>query len=208
MGRNQPLSKHAAAKRRNRSTPLLAAVATATAGVAIFAGVSSGGNSSAAPELQPVSATASVDVSQALAQRSETVSRSARRTAVTKAKASALTGLSSNGVSALTERTNVGVSDPKAAAAAMLGDYGWNGSQFSCLDSLWERESHWNPLAHNPYSGAHGIPQSLPGSKMASAGPDWATNPITQIKWGLGYIQGRYGSPCAAWGHSESHGWY
>jgi len=70
------------------------------------------------------------------------------------------------------------------------------------------RESHWNPHAHNASSGAHGIPQALPGSKMASAGPVWQSNPVTQIKWGLGYIQGRYGTPCNAWGHSESHGWY
>ena len=70
------------------------------------------------------------------------------------------------------------------------------------------RESGWNPSAQNASSGAYGIPQSLPGSKMASAGADWATNPATQIKWGLGYIQDRYGSPCGAWGHSESYGWY
>ena len=80
--------------------------------------------------------------------------------------------------------------------------------QFGCLDSLWERESHWNVYADNPNSSAYGIPQALPGSKMASAGADWATNPVTQIRWGLGYIQDRYGSPCGAWGHSQSHGWY
>jgi hypothetical protein len=62
--------------------------------------------------------------------------------------------------------------------------------------------------ADNPNSSAYGIPQALPGSKMASAGPDWANNPITQIRWGLGYIADRYGSPCGAWGHSQSHGWY
>lgn len=80
--------------------------------------------------------------------------------------------------------------------------------QWSCLDALWQRESNWNPSAMNPSSGAYGIPQSLPGSKMASAGADWRTNPATQIRWGLGYIKGRYGSPCGAWGHSQSVGWY
>ena len=85
-----------------------------------------------------------------------------------------------------------------------MPQFGFSTDQFGCLDSLWTRESQWNPAAHNPSSGAHGIPQSLPGSKMASAGPDWATNPVTQITWGLGYIQDRYGSPCGAWGHSES----
>ena len=73
---------------------------------------------------------------------------------------------------------------------------------------LWTRESNWNVYADNPSSSAYGIPQALPGSKMASAGPDWENNAVTQIKWGLGYIQDRYGSPCAAWGHSESHGFY
>ena len=80
--------------------------------------------------------------------------------------------------------------------------------QFGCLDSLFAKESGWNAHAMNPSSGAYGIPQALPGSKMASAGADWQTNPVTQVKWGLGYIASRYGTPCAAWGHSQSVGWY
>ena len=72
---------------------------------------------------------------------------------------------------------------------------------------LWNRESGWRTTAQNS-SGAYGIPQALPGSKMASAGADWRTNAATQIKWGLGYISGRYGTPCGAWGHSQSTGWY
>ncbi|WP_225878356.1 aggregation-promoting factor C-terminal-like domain-containing protein [Spongiactinospora rosea] len=82
------------------------------------------------------------------------------------------------------------------------------GAEWGCLEKLWHKESGWNERAMNRYSGAYGIPQSLPGSKMASAGGDWQTNPATQIKWGLGYIKGRYGSPCGAWGHSQSVGWY
>ncbi|WP_319643986.1 ubiquitin-like domain-containing protein [Myceligenerans pegani] len=85
---------------------------------------------------------------------------------------------------------------------------GWTGEQWTCLEALWTKESNWNHLAQNPSSGAYGIPQSLPGTKMATAGSDWATNPATQIKWGLGYIAGRYGTPCGAWGHSQSVGWY
>jgi hypothetical protein len=96
---------------------------------------------------------------------------------------------------------------PQHIAMSMLSSYGWSSSQFSCLDQLWERESGWNPTAANA-SGAYGIPQALPGSKMASAGPDWQTSATTQIKWGLGYIKGLYGSPCGAWAHSESTGWY
>ncbi len=97
--------------------------------------------------------------------------------------------------------------DPRAIAQAMLNARG-QGSQFSCLDQLWNRESGWSLTASNASSGAYGIPQSLPGSKMASAGADWQTNAATQITWGLSYIADRYGSPCAAWGHSQSSGWY
>jgi hypothetical protein len=98
--------------------------------------------------------------------------------------------------------------DPKAAARAMLAEFGFADSQFSCLSSLWTRESNWLYTATNPSSGAYGIPQSLPASKMASAGADYRTNPVTQIRWGLGYIKQVYGTPCAPWAHSQSTGWY
>ncbi|MGW9185196.1 aggregation-promoting factor C-terminal-like domain-containing protein [Agromyces sp. NPDC055661] len=96
----------------------------------------------------------------------------------------------------------------KAYAASRMGAYGWGSDQFRCLDLLWTRESSWRADAYNASSGAYGIPQSLPGSKMASAGADWRTNAATQIDWGLGYIDARYGSPCAAWAHSEAVNWY
>ena len=98
--------------------------------------------------------------------------------------------------------------DPKAAARAMLAEFGFADSQFSCLSSLWTRESNWLYTATNPSSGAYGIPQSLPASKMASAGADYRANPVTQIRWGLGYIKQVYGTPCGAWAHSQSTGWY
>jgi hypothetical protein len=97
---------------------------------------------------------------------------------------------------------------PQRIAQQMLGQFGWSGSQFSCLEPLWERESGWDVTAENPSSGAYGIPQALSGSLMASAGPDWQTDAATQIRWGLTYIQGRYGSPCGAWAHEEADGWY
>jgi hypothetical protein len=97
---------------------------------------------------------------------------------------------------------------PQQIASAMLSSYGWGQDQFGCLVSLWNAESGWNVGASNPSSGAYGIPQALPGSKMASAGPDWQTNAATQIRWGLGYIQSLYGSPCGAWSHQQSTGWY
>ena len=89
----------------------------------------------------------------------------------------------------------------------MVIAHGWGEDEFSCLVSLWNKESGWRTNAANS-SGAYGIPQALPGSKMASAGPDWQSNPATQITWGLGYISGRYGTPCAAWSHSQSSNWY
>jgi hypothetical protein len=98
--------------------------------------------------------------------------------------------------------------DPRSAARAMLGDFGFGDSQFSCLDKLWTRESNWSYTATNRFSGAYGIPQALPASKMATVGTDYRTNPVTQIKWGLGYIRQVYGTPCGAWGHSQSTGWY
>jgi hypothetical protein len=82
--------------------------------------------------------------------------------------------------------------------------YGWGADQFSCLNLLWQKESKWSYSAINSSSGATGIPQALPGSKMASAGSDWASNAATQIAWGLGYISSVYGTPCAAWSHSQA----
>ena len=81
-------------------------------------------------------------------------------------------------------------------------------TQYNCLNQLWIKESGWRWNAGNPTSGAYGIPQALPGSKMATAGADWRTNPVTQVKWGLGYVSGRYGTACAAWAHWRNHGWY
>jgi hypothetical protein len=95
----------------------------------------------------------------------------------------------------------------QAIAQAMLAAQGMGDDQFSCLVALWTRESHWIVTAENP-DGAYGIPQALPGAKMASAGPDWQTNATTQITWGLGYIKGRYSTPCGAWAHSQATGWY
>jgi hypothetical protein len=97
---------------------------------------------------------------------------------------------------------------PQQIAQGMLGSYGWSASQFSCLQPLWNGESGWNVSASNPSSGAYGIPQALPGSKMASAGADWQTSAATQIRWGLGYIRSVSGSPCRAWSHEQAYGWY
>jgi hypothetical protein len=98
--------------------------------------------------------------------------------------------------------------DPRGLARTLVADRGWSSEQFDCLDSLWTKESDWRWDADNPTSSAYGIPQALPGSKMSTAGSDWETNPATQIRWGLGYIDDVYGTPCSAWSHSKSNNWY
>jgi hypothetical protein len=98
--------------------------------------------------------------------------------------------------------------DPRSIARSMMSSrYGWNAGQFSCLNSLWNRESGWNVHAANS-SGAYGIPQALPGSKMSTKGADWRDNPATQIAWGLAYVKSTYGTPCGAWSAFQSKGWY
>lgn len=94
------------------------------------------------------------------------------------------------------------------AKSYMESQYNWGEDQHSCLVDLWNRESGWRHNADNPNSSAYGIPQALPGSKMASAGADWKTNPETQIKWGLKYIDKRYNTPCGAWSAFKKKGWY
>lgn len=99
--------------------------------------------------------------------------------------------------------------NPRDIARAMMQDqYGWGSSHFRCYNNIVMHESAWKVSAANSSSGAYGIPQALPGSKMASAGPDWRHNPSTQISWGFGYVKSRYGTPCPAWGCTSSHGWY
>ncbi|HEX5300131.1 MAG TPA: NlpC/P60 family protein, partial [Streptosporangiaceae bacterium] len=98
--------------------------------------------------------------------------------------------------------------NPYQGFARTLANSAWGPGQFGYLNLLWERESGWNPAAANPVSGAFGIPQALPAMKMAAAGPDWATNPYTQIIWGIGYIRAAYGTPRAAWAHELAYGWY
>ena len=131
--------------------------------------------------------------------------------------------ITAGGTSLSVDRSEFGVSkfhatapavrkpDPGTAQAIaydMVLARGWDDAQYACLVSLWNRESHWNVYAENKKSGAYGIAQALPGSKMASVAGDWQTNPATQITWGLGYIAGRYETPCGAWSSSERRGWY
>jgi len=128
--------------------------------------------------------------------------------AAAEAAAAAKAAKATTAASAPAVNVNVDPASAQGIARSMMAaNYGWGDDQFACLVSLWNKESGWRVNAANP-SGAYGIPQALPGSKMASAGADWQTNPATQIAWGLGYISGRYGTACGAWGHSQSVGWY
>ncbi|GAA0489161.1 hypothetical protein Ade02nite_73320 [Paractinoplanes deccanensis] len=99
-------------------------------------------------------------------------------------------------------------SGSRQIGCALMLDYGFGIDQFPCLNNLWTKESGWNYKATNKSSGAYGIPQAYPGSKMASVGADWKTNPATQIKWGLGYVKGRYDTPCGAWQNFQNNGSY
>lgn len=96
----------------------------------------------------------------------------------------------------------------RAIGCALVLDAGWGLDQMACLEPLWTKESNWRTESHNSSSGAHGIPQALPGDKMATFGADWETNPVTQIKWGLDYIRKRYATPCDAWSFWQAHHWY
>lgn len=96
----------------------------------------------------------------------------------------------------------------KEIGCTLLLDWGYKLDQMPCLEKIWDHESGWNERAQNPNSGAYGIPQALPGDKMAKYGDDWRTNPVPQIKWGLDYIKGRYDTPCGAWTFFQNNGWY
>jgi hypothetical protein len=195
-----------------RTTLLLSSVAVAATGATI-----AGGLLNSPPSVTNAAADAGLgaddtgagstpDATAAdVGEREPTVSRSDTRDRPDPAKAAALRA---DAGQAMTRTENLAESDPRDIARALLAEFGFGLDQFGCLDSLYSRESGWRVDADNPSSSAYGIPQALPGSKMSSAGADWATNPVTQIRWGLGYIEDRYGSPCGAWAHSQSNGWY
>src|SRR3984893_18147008 len=126
--------------------------------------------------------------------------RSAAQTLAAQDSSTSSSSMTTGGTGVATTAPPSNPTAAQATAKAMLASFGFSATtQWPCLYDLWERESTWNVYAENPVSGAYGIPQSLPGDKMASAGADWQTNATTQIKWGLGYIKTVYGTPCGAW---------
>ena len=184
---------------------------------AVIGAVVTGGSALPTAEPQPsvsspTTVAAAPDAANVQEQRRErvaaaaNVSRSAARPA-TKALAVTLERRGAEAGSAGSARVQA-PTDPRDIARSLLGRYGWDASQFGCLDDLYIGESGWDHTATNPTSGAYGIPQSLPAEKMAAAGPDWRTNPRTQIEWGLGYIRDVYGSPCAANEFKLGNNWY
>jgi len=207
-----------ALKKGIRKSVMFSGVAVAATGIAVSSGIvmksqpADGASATLAAAdlgrqtdaLQAQAAQSQSDVA-ALADRTQAVSRSDRRTAVDATKKRALDQRSGGQVTQTEDLTS---QDPRTIARGMLADFGFSDSQFSCLDALYNSESGWDVHADNPSSSAYGIPQALPGSKMASAGPDWADNPATQIKWGLGYIRDSYGDPCSAWSFKQGNGWY
>jgi hypothetical protein len=156
------------------------------------------------------SAAAKAAVAQAAAQKAAAAKAAAAKAAAAKAAAAkaAAQQAAQQQTAAQQPAASAPSGSPQQIAEQMLSQFGWSSGQFSCLQPLWALESGWNVYASNPGSGAYGIPQALPGSKMASAGPNWQSDAATQIRWGLTYIQGIYGSPCAAWSHEEADGWY
>ena len=213
--------KHAAERpplelgRRVRRSVLLPGITAAALGAATLSGsVSSDRDEAATAALlaevnsDPSPSFVDSEVLDALrTERQVSTSRSDLRTEVDSTKLEALSQEAESG-GQVTRTEDLGGGDPRQIAQALLPEFGFSSDQFPCLDSLWTKESGWNPTADNPTSSAYGIPQALPGEKMASAGADWATNPATQIRWGLGYIAEVYGSPCSAWSHSQANNWY
>jgi hypothetical protein len=197
-----------APKKALRTGVVMTSVAVAVTGIAVSGGLL-GSPAQVATSAQDLGSTLTsdgkADAGAAAIDRSVTSRSADRRTEADPIKVSALSATSGP---ARTSSVDLSDGDPREIARVLMTRFGFGPDQFGCLDSLWTRESNWNPSADNPSSSAYGIPQALPGSKMASAGADWATNPATQIMWGLGYIQDRYGSPCGAWAHSESQGFY
>jgi len=220
--RDQYVPKHRgplgepALKKGIRKSVMFSGVAVAATGIAVSSGIvmkAEGPGNAASAALAGASLDQNQDghgqdqkvSSDDLSGRTVAPSRSDRRTAVDPVKQSVLNQDSGGQV---TETEDLTSQDPQTIARAMLSDFGFGDDQFSCLDSLYMSESGWNIHADNPSSSAYGIPQALPGSKMASAGPDWENNAATQIKWGLEYIKNSYGTPCGAWSFKQGHNWY
>lgn len=189
-------------KRGIRKSVLFSGVAVAATGIAVSSGMFT--------QDEPADASAALSAAEPdrpiedLRERQRSVSRSDRRTS-DPAKEQTL-DQDSGGQESHTE--DLSAADPRGVARAMLADYGFSESEFSCLDELWMSESDWDPTADNPTSSAYGIPQALTGGTHDNLPADYMTNPVAQIEWGLQYIRDSYGTPCAAWEFKQANNWY
>jgi hypothetical protein len=190
---------------RNLKSSLLTLALTGPAAVLAAVAIGTAGAAPASAAARPASVTSTVQVAGIVQVAGSSPAVSAR----SGAKATiALDGFARPLSGAAKEAAAKARTTPRGIARSMLRHFGWWPGQFKDLNWLWDRESSWNVRAFNPYSGATGIPQAVPGSKMASAGPNWRTSARTQIRWGLRYIKSRYGSPRRAWYHEVDRGWY
>jgi hypothetical protein len=181
----------------------------------LLADIPSGAQAQAAVDNLTAQADAQQAAATAAAQKAATEAARLRAAAAAKAKAAADTAAknaakaradaqaASRAASRATLTKDFSPGSVQAIALSIVGS-----SQFQCFSNIVSRESGWDYTATNSASGAYGLVQALPGKKMASAGADWRTNPATQIKWGLGYMNSRYGSPCGAWSFWQAHSWY
>lgn len=203
--------KHKALKtahrRALRTSVLLAGVAVAATGLVVSNGVlnTSAGTATGGLAAAAVQGTGSVSTEDALERRAETaiVSRSDRRGVTDARKVAALSA--GNGP-AITRTEDLSSGDPRDIARALLPEFGFGSSEYDCLDSLYESESGWRVDADNPISSAYGIPQAL--TQLHALPADYMTSAESQIRWGLGYIQDTYGTPCSAWSFKAGNGWY
>ena len=204
------------------ATPASAAATTDVAGSTLLADVPSGTVAQAVSDNFTVQANAqqadanvaaqkaAAEAARVAAANAATAKSNAEKAAAAKAAAIAKAKADAKAAaeSAAADRTSLAETYAPGTVQALAESIIDNATQFSCFSEIVTRESGWNYTATNVSSGAYGLVQALPGSKMASAGADWRTNPATQIKWGLGYMNDRYGSPCGAWSFWQAHGWY
>jgi hypothetical protein len=194
------------------SYPIRLALA-AVAAVASVAGGTSAGARPISTDAQVVTAAiAHTDIDEQSVDRVDVDAKAGARSAQLSVQADLISQAASE-LKAQEQRKSQGydptTTDPREIARQLMANtYGWGDAQFQCFDNIIMHESKWSITATNPTSGAYGIPQALPGSKMATAGADWKTNPATQITWALGYVKARYSTPCGAWSFKSAHGWY
>ena len=216
-GRHKAPSAFHRARTRVRAVPRSLAMVVVSGGLLAgsgFAGSAELGDTEPRAVVQAADAASTGSPAVASARTERRVTRSSDRPSLAELKADALAddatgaGRHAGPARVSSEALVTSDSDPRDIARAMLPQYGWSESEFTCLDELWIGESNWRWDADNPTSSAYGIPQALPAEKMATAGPDWLTNPATQIEWGLGYIRDVYGTPCAANAFKNANNWY